>query len=454
MSKQPDNGGWPSRLQDQDREVGQILRKYSRHLDAGDDEPAAFARMRVTPRRLAPRMVAVAGVLAAAGLVIAWLGTQGSGEVAQRAPEGAVNSQITPAPPVSAPTPTPTPALTPQPTLRLTAQSVALPPGRTDLHQEATITLAEGTKASARAERGESTISVETGSVELHVDPRPPGRSFVVKAGSINFVVVGTAFRVSRQQSRVTLEVSEGRVAVVRGGEKLALITAGGSWTGQADELPPGRPAARRANNARTTTETSSAASLASTGCAALVTAGRVREAIACLEQRGAQGSGPDSDVAAYEAARLWKEEAHDLERARAGFEAYRRRFPHGALRVEAALSLLEILPRVGRHQEALAEAAWLLANPDARLRQAEVHLVRGNIFRLALGDRAAAADEYRAAAAGSGPAADEGAYLYAVCLQELGRRLEARDAFDLYLERGDARHNAEASRRRNVLSR
>jgi ferric-dicitrate binding protein FerR (iron transport regulator) len=289
----------------------------------------------------------------------------------------------------------------------------------------------EGATAMARSEEGNATILLEAGRVDLQVQPRAPGRSFAVKAGPFSFVVVGTAFSVSRQPEQVTLDVSEGRVAVVREGQQLASITAGGSWTGQTQEqtqeqtqdlTPPAPPQQRRPR--------------------------------AIAARQASPGHGPDSDVAAYEAARLWMGAAGDLERARIGFESYRTRFPHGALRVEAALSLVEILPRLGRHREALAETDRLLADPEAQPRYPEIHLVRGNIYRLALGDRNAAAAEYRAAAAGSGATADEAAYLHTVCLEELGRRLEARNALDLYLARPDARRTNEALRRRNALSR
>jgi len=399
---------WPRRLQDEHRDVGQIIRKYARRLEAGDnDEPAAFARTRQAARRSNVRpLLATAGMLAAAGVAAALLFARTPSELAR--------------PLATAPT-VPTAA----PTLSLGSTPVALPTGATELSVGASVVLKDGAIATARSEGGNATILLEMGRIDLQVQPRAPGRSFTVQAGPFSFVVVGTAFSVSRQGERVTLDVREGRVAVVREGQQLASITAGGSWTGQTQTEDVTQPAAPPPRRPR-----------------------------AAASKQASRGHGPGSDIAAYEAARLWMDAAGDLERARIGFESYRTRFPHGALRVEAALSLVEILPRLGRHRDALAETDRLLADPEAQPRYAEIHLVRGNIFRLALGDRNAAAAEYHAAAAGSGATADEAAYLHTVCLEEMGRRLEARNALDLYLARPDARHTNEALRRRSTLSR
>ena len=71
-------------------------------------------------------------------------------------------------------------------------------------------------------------------------------------------------------------------------------------------------------------------------------------------------------------------------------------------------LSLVEILPRLGRNQEALELSGALLAQQPALERAAELRLLRGNIYSEALKNRAAAAREYALAAAAQGPVGTE----------------------------------------------
>jgi ferric-dicitrate binding protein FerR (iron transport regulator) len=408
MKNRADKTDWPRRWRDGNVGAGPIMRKYVRHLegvDGIDEEPRAFARTKATlQRRTARRLIAGTAALAGVGAMVVtlWLG------VFPARPQPLQTALLpSPAPgPVRAPAlpsaPASTSAAPSPPSIRLGSKPIALGAGRIELEDQASVLVAQSTKASARSERGDTTIRLDSGRVDLHVRPQAPGHSLAVTAGPFNFVVIGTSFSVRRQRDHVTLQVTEGRVAVMRGNRTLARVTIGQSWTGQIDDGPAASPPPP------TSPATMSSPSAVPVACADLLTAGRTRQAIACLDRRAAQGSGPDSDVAAYEAARLWKDDVGDLEQARMAFQSYAARFPQGALRVEAALSLVEILPRLGRHQEALAQAARLLTDPAAAPRRAEIHLLRGNIFRLALGDRAAAMDEYRAAAGGDGKAADE----------------------------------------------
>ncbi|MEA2700103.1 MAG: hypothetical protein QOI66_4374 [Myxococcales bacterium] len=420
MKNRADKTDWPRRWRDANvgagvaAGIGPIMRKYVRHLegvDSVDEEPRAFAHTKATSqRRTARRLIVATSALVGAGAVAValWLAvsparpqpTQTTALLSKPAP-GPVRARALPsASGVVAPV-----VAAPAAAIRLGPKPIALGTGRIELEDQASVLVAQATKASARSERGDATIRLDSGRVDLHVRPQAPGHSLAVTAGPFNFVVIGTAFSVRRQRDHVTLEVTEGRVAVVRGNRTLARVTVGQSWTGQIDDGPPTSPTSPAPPSSP---PPSSSPGVVPIACADLSTAGRTRAAIACLDRRARQGTGPDSDVAAYEAARLWKDDVGDLEQARVAFMSYAARFPQGALRVEAALSLVEILPRLGRHQEALAQAARLLTDPAAAPRRAEIHLLRGNIFRLALGDRAAAIDEYRAAAAGDGKAADE----------------------------------------------
>jgi transmembrane sensor len=80
-------------------------------------------------------------------------------------------------------------------------------------------------------------VTLRTGAGHFDVTPRP-SRRFVVHAGIVDVVVVGTSFDVTRAESRVHVAVDRGRVQVrFAGGEKL--LSAGESaWF-----PPPSEPA-------------------------------------------------------------------------------------------------------------------------------------------------------------------------------------------------------------------
>lgn len=450
MKSSRDPGEWPHQLVDSGDGLGPLVRKVARRLEAGsDDEAAAFARTQsvLLRRRTTARLGYVAGALAcgaAVALLLTWSAPPWRG-AGPASPQTTVAAKV-PAPvaePAAGPA-TPPPARV----IVLGAKPVPLFSGRTELRDEAFVIIRDVARATAKLEGRGSSVALEDGRIELQVVHRPAERSFSVNAGPFRFVVVGTAFTVSRRQDRVELEVTEGRVAVVRGTRTLASVTAGGWWAGEADD-GTSRP---RKDLPKAEIAPAPAVAPIPSACEELISGQRWRDAIECLETHGAQGRGPANDVAAYEAARLWKDAVGDLPRAARAFTSYRTRFPQGSLRVEASLSLLEILPRLARYQEALAEADRVLAEPSAQPRYTEAHLVRGNVLRLGLGDRARALTDYRAAAAGTGRAADEGAYLSAVCLEELGRRDEAKQAFDRYLARAGSLRAIEAERHRRAL--
>ena len=118
------------------------------------------------------------------------------------------------------------------------------------------------------------------------------------------------------------------------------------------------------------------------------------------------------------------------------------------ALRTEADLSIIEILPRLGRHAEAIAETdRYLSAHPTAE-RLGEIRLLRGNIFREVLRDLAQAEREYARGAEASGRNGDDCRFLRAVCLEARGRKDEARKAYETYVLRGGAAHVQEAKDR------
>src|SRR6185436_14527639 len=141
--------------------------------------------------------------------------------------------------------------------------------------------------------------------------------------------------------------------------------------------------------------------------CARLTRQGAIDAALACFARESAQ-PGLVGELALIELARIRRDVKGDLPGAEQALAEHRRRFPRGALANEAAGSRIELLLRLGRAAEALAEAE-----------------------RLNGGDAT---------------------FWRAVCLHKLGRRAEAVQALDEYLARPDGKRRAEAARMRAEL--
>ena len=400
--------------------------------------------------------------------------------------------------------PVPTPLTA---SIRLGTLPASLPAGRVDLAGQAMAVLTADAVASGRAQAGNTEVVLSKGSIELHVLPRASGRQFAVNAGPYRFTVVGTAFTVSQTGSRVELVVSEGTVAVWRGTRHLATVAAGAEWAAdlkpgassdvrlqtprtqdvqpspvaRAESLPlvlsalsppPATPvpaAARFPARAATPTVVYSpvvpvAVAAAPTAHAATPTApvaahrdcgqfaASPRDALTCYQDQAVQ-SGLAGETAQYEVARLWRDSLGEPERALAAFQTQRSRFPNGVLRTEADLSIIELLPRLDRHADALAESElFLRAHPQAE-RRGEIHLLRGNIFREVLRDLVHAEREYARAAEAGGRVGDDGRFLHAVCLEALGRVDEARKDYQAYLLQAEGAHTREVKNRLERLS-
>jgi tetratricopeptide (TPR) repeat protein len=171
------------------------------------------------------------------------------------------------------------------------------------------------------------------------------------------------------------------------------------------------------------------------------------RDALPCYQDQAAQ-SGLAGETAQHEVARLWRDSLGEPDRALAAFQTQRSRFPNGVLRTEADLSIIELLPRLDRHADALAESEqFLTAHPKAE-RNGEIHLLRGNIYREVLRDLDHAEREYARAAESGGRVGDDGRFLRAVCLEALGRVDEARRAYEAYLLKPGSTHAQEAKKR------
>src|SRR5205814_1866321 len=91
------------------------------------------------------------------------------------------------------------------------------------------------------------------------------------------------------------------------------------------------------------------------------------------LYDRLVTGGGPLAESALFEMAAIENEDLHDAGRALGTWQRYRERYPHGLLRAEADLSVIEVLPRVGQEGRALEEARAFLRRYPGSERRAEV---------------------------------------------------------------------------------
>ena len=483
-SRKQEQVQWPAPLKARNSDLGEAVREYAQSTEETRGEPAASARAVAgvdhRSRRLRKRPALVVAGLAVAGVcAITALALHRRPSDLPRANSVVAKATAKPAPvPPRKPEttqPTSTPALTlpAVATIRLGTALSPLPAGKVDIVGQATAVLSTDAVASGHTQAGATEIALSQGNIELHVLPREPGHVFAVRAGGYRFTVVGTAFIVAQTKSTLQLSVSEGTVAVSRGTQRLARINARGHWA--VDLTPSAAPSARQPA-ARTQGEELAAAapvmvapsaapalapppaqttppapapsaSVATPDCGALAASKRTHEAIVCYQARAAR-TGLSGETAQYDLARLLRDSLGEPERALAAFREQRARFPNGALRPEADLSIIELLPRLGRHSEALVETDRYLATYATAERRGEIHLLRGNIFREVLHDLDKAEREYARGAEASGRNGDDCRFLRAVCLEARGRKDEARKAYETYVLRGGAAHVQEAKDR------
>jgi len=185
--------------------------------------------------------------------------------------------------------------------------------------------------------------------------------------------------------------------------------------------------------------------------CLSFARSGDAPAAERCFEAQ-ATGQNLSAEVALYELARLRRDMLGKPTAALAALDDYARRFPHGYLSGEVLFSRLELLVKLGRSAEVLAASDELLASASGKERALEIHFLRGNLYAHALSDPERAAREYAQAAASAGKVGDDAAFLAAVSLQSAGERARAQAAFQAYLARPAARHEAEARARLRTL--
>ncbi len=251
----------------------------------------------------------------------------------------------------------------------------------------------------------------------------PPAR-VEVQVASYRLEPDSGRFSVSARGEKVDVVVHSGKLAVWSSRRLLATVVAGQRWTNLS-----ARAGAPAAVSAAGSTEVEVAAGPAPApieapslepgadnramtaegpDCARLTRGGDIDGALACLT-RASERPGLVGELALMELARIRRDVKGDLAGAERALAEHRRRFPRGALSDEAAGARVELLVRLARPAEALAEAA---------------HLGGGDAI-----------------------------FWRAVCLAKLGRGPEAARAFDEYLARPAGKRHAEAERMRRELA-
>jgi hypothetical protein len=139
-------------------------------------------------------------------------------------------------------------------------------------------------------------------------------------------------------------------------------------------------------------------------------------------------------------------------DRARCGREwGQPQRFPQGSLRHEIDITRVELLSDLGQGRQALRESEALLASATGRERAAELHMLRGNIYRHDSSDWKSAADEYAQAETFGGRVGAEATRLRGVSLEALGDADGALAAYRRYLDHAGAEKSRKAEVNRRV---
>jgi hypothetical protein len=236
-------------------------------------------------------------------------------------------------------------------------------------------------------------------------------------------------------------------------------------FTATAEQLPPlvpaepsvkkpnEEPAARIAETPRSTPpalRTAEAERLDEASCEKLATGGEAERAVSCFRTL-ARGSGLGAEVASYKAARISAERLRDSTRTLELLDEHTARFPSGALRGEVRWLRVQSLERAGRFDEALSESEALLAAPEGRSLASDIHWLRARIFD-GRSDCGSAVSELVSLVGEAGERGDEAEMRRAACLERLGRKSEAKAAYEHYLQRAEPRRANEAREKVEAL--
>jgi TolA-binding protein len=237
--------------------------------------------------------------------------------------------------------------------------------------------------------------------VSLSVPHQPKGQRFTLAARGYAIVVLGTKFHVRVADDSVGVDVDEGLVEVRRGWRSIR-VGSGESWTSPSVRRAAPAPAPRTGGPPAVPSPPVALASAAApvpavaepvaadgpaTGPRPTVAMDRFAEARMALGEGRpeaaldilaalARGVGPAAENAAYEIGRVHADHLLRPRNAITAWRRYRQRFPRGLLRVEADISILETLAKIGDIDDALAEAdAFVQRHPDSERRDEVVRI-------------------------------------------------------------------------------
>jgi predicted negative regulator of RcsB-dependent stress response len=294
-------------------------------------------------------------------------------------------------------------------------------------------------------------VQLDTGAVELAVTPRIAGDRLEVISGRYRFRVIGTRFRVEQNKNGLRLRVDEGKVAVVENDQILQVVEKGHEWTESVviDPTATNQPLLKAPPvESRTRTDKG----ITETNCLLAARQGKHEEALSCFKQQ-AEGNGVAAEVALYESARIERELLGKPVQALVTLDQYRQRFPEGTLWLETRLLAVQLLVELGKDDKALTESQDLLKSTRAQSRFSELHFLRGKLYRRQ-GNCTQAINEYAEAAVSTNSQSDRARLERASCLEELGRRKEARMTYEQLSQSTHANLRNEALKRLERLNR
>ena len=308
---------------------------------------------------------------------------------------------------------------------------------RIDLGSLGTIEVEEATvyELLPAADPAGPTLRLQTGRLCAAIRHRDPAREgpLTVVTPKLRIVDVGTRFCVVATASRTAVDVTEGEVRAEGAGWSRRVVA--GQSLASDDPRPAPVPSVA-----------ASAMAPRPSSCEAM----RSLEAREACEEQAAAGEGLAAQNALYNLALLARDQRHDGASALSLFQAYRRRFPQGALAPEASLGVLTELSQEGRYSEAASEATQYLKAYATEAKAPQVGLMLGNLERERLADPSAARTTYEQVLRSAKEPEVAGEALFGLALSELqlGDRSAAQATARRYLaEHPEGARAAEAAR-------
>jgi hypothetical protein len=265
-----------------------------------------------------------------------------------------------------------------------------------DLGSDGRVVAGPGTLARLqRSARGDGTVTlvVERGSLLAHVRPRRKDAPFIIETPAYRARVVGTVLRVvAHDDASASIAVGHGAVEVTPRGGSPRLVRSGERWPADSTDRPSADELARM-GSADLEGAGPAAFGVIATPLPAAARPAQAAASAACETLHGdaaitcwlavADHADPlRAESALYQAGFIRMHELGDPAFALGIWERQRSRFPHGVLADEAQTSIIDALVALHRTRAAEVEIAdYLRAHPTG-LRSAELHFVRGTLFR------------------------------------------------------------------------